>query len=327
MSTATNTPTAVAIPTPARSELAYRHELTVEELAGQVHKIHNVMKDVMRSGVHYGVIPGTDKPTLLQPGAQMLCMLFRFDPQFAMEDVREGEHLDVTSTCTLYHSPTGIRLGSGMGSCSTRESRYAYRKASRTCPACGQEGTIIKGREEYGGGWLCFAKRGGCGQKWKAGDLAIEGQPLEGRRANPDLPDIHNTIRKMSNKRALVAAVLNVTAASDIFTQDMEDLAHEEVVAERPPVRARHDTPTPSPQGEVDEVAPEPSEPDQNAEDREELLRGIDAAAEALGYTQAKKTVTWAKWVGPTVSPADAPLEKVLALAAHLDGLLRERAV
>jgi hypothetical protein len=41
--------------------------------------------------------------------------------------------------------------------------------------------------------------------------------------ANPDLPDTHNTVLKMSNKRALVAAVLNVTAASEIFTQDVAD--------------------------------------------------------------------------------------------------------
>ena len=32
----------------------------------------------------------------------------------------------------------------------------------------------------------------------------------------------------MSNKRALVAAVLNVTAASDVFTQDLEDLEESE---------------------------------------------------------------------------------------------------
>lgn len=35
--------------------------------------------------------------------------------------------------------------------------------------------------------------------------------------------DIQNTLYKMACKRALVAAVLNSTAASDIFTQDIED--------------------------------------------------------------------------------------------------------
>ena len=45
---------------------------------------------------------------------------------------------------------------------------------------------------------------------------------------NDDLADQYNTVLKMSNKRSLVAAVLNVTAASDIFTQDIEDMPHVE---------------------------------------------------------------------------------------------------
>ena len=41
---------------------------------------------------------------------------------------------------------------------------------------------------------------------------------------NEDLADQYNTVLKMANKRSLVAAVLNSTAASDIFTQDIEDM-------------------------------------------------------------------------------------------------------
>lgn len=33
------------------------------------------------------------------------------------------------------------------------------------CPTCGAN-AIIKGKEEYGGGWLCFKKKGGCGDKF-----------------------------------------------------------------------------------------------------------------------------------------------------------------
>jgi hypothetical protein len=203
--------------------LAYRHELTVEELAGQVKKIHEVMAKLMKPETHFGVIPGTKKPTLYKPGAELLNMLFRLDPQYGTEEIRDGDHLIVRSTCTLWHIPTGQRMGSGMGSCSTREAKYAYRRSGRTCPSCGKEDTIIKGKAEFGGGWLCFGKRGGCGAKFKDGDDAIEQQQTEQRVANPDLPDTHNTVLKMSNKRALVAAVLNVTAASEIFTQDVDD--------------------------------------------------------------------------------------------------------
>lgn len=35
----------------------------------------------------------------------------------------------------------------------------------KTCPKCGAA-AIIKGKEEYGGGWVCFKKKGGCGAKF-----------------------------------------------------------------------------------------------------------------------------------------------------------------
>jgi hypothetical protein len=33
------------------------------------------------------------------------------------------------------------------------------------CPNCGKD-TIIKGKPEYGGGWVCYSKKGGCGAKF-----------------------------------------------------------------------------------------------------------------------------------------------------------------
>jgi hypothetical protein len=223
-------------------------ELTVQDLVEQVRKIQEVMSAVMHDGEHYGVIPGTasrdgkpPKKVLFKPGAEKLCLLFRFDPQYAHTEKQEGSHLTVVSTCTLFHIPTGQRRGSGMGMCTTKESKYAWRKAVRVCPECNAE-AIIKGKEEYGGGWVCFKKKGGCGAKFKEGDRAIEKQET-GRAPNEDIADTYNTVLKMANKRSLVAAVLNATAASDIFTQDLEDLPppeqHTEEKAAAPDWHAR----------------------------------------------------------------------------------------
>lgn len=201
---------------------AQAYEMTVRDMVEQVTKIQEVMSALMKPDTHYGVIPGTPKPTLFKPGAEKLCMLFRLDPQYESTETWDGAHLTVKTRCTLHHIPTGERRGSGEGSCSTKETKYAYRKGERKCPACGKE-AIIKGQEKFGGGWLCWKKKDGCGAKYRDGDKAIESQEA-GRVANPDLPDCYNTVLKMSNKRALIAAVLNVTAASDIFTQDIEEL-------------------------------------------------------------------------------------------------------
>ena len=198
--------------------------LSIVDIKAQVNLIQHVMKEVMQQDQHYGVIPGTGtKPTLLKAGAEKLCLTFRLDPQYEIEQKQDGKHLTIMSKCTLWHIPTGQRYGSGMGSCSTLESKYAYRTSKRKCPACGSE-SIIKGKEEYGGGWVCFKKAGGCGAKFRDDAEEITSQ-VSGRVPNDDVADQYNTVLKMANKRSLVAAVLNATAASDIFTQDIEDMA------------------------------------------------------------------------------------------------------
>lgn len=218
------TPEAIAVRDP--QQLASRYEFSVEEIIAQAQKIEDVMKRAMKEDVHYGTIPGTPKPTLYKAGAEKLLLLFRLDPQYhSTENYEEGGHLIVKSVCTLYHITTGQRFGSGEGSCSTRESKYAWRFSKRACPSCGAE-AIGKSKAEFGGGWYCNKKAGGCGDGFKPGSegaKAIEAQREVGKIPNPDIADQYNTVLKMANKRALVAAVLNCTAASDVFTQDLED--------------------------------------------------------------------------------------------------------
>ena len=211
--------------------------LSIADIKAQVNLIQHVMREVMQKDQHYGVIPGTGtKPTLLKAGAEKLCLTFRLDPQYESTERYDGAHMAVKSKCTLFHIPSGQRFGSGEGSCSTRESKYAYRQSSRKCPKCGSE-AIIKGKDFKNDGlptgWVCFAKKNGCGAKFKDGDESIEKQPI-GRVPNEDVADQYNTVLKMANKRSLVAAVLNATAASDIFTQDIEDMATDATPAAAP---------------------------------------------------------------------------------------------
>ncbi len=175
-------------------ELAIREqsgELTVAQVIGKLKQVQMLMREAMVDGEDYGVIPGTKKPTLLKPGAEKLLLMFRLDPEYTTVEQRDGDHLTVRATCTLWHIPTNARMGAGMGMCSTRETKYAYR--------------------------------------W-------EGYGNQRRQVENDaLPDSWNTVVKMANKRALVAAILNVTGASQIFTQDTED---NERPAQPQPVRS-----------------------------------------------------------------------------------------
>jgi hypothetical protein len=178
----------------------------------------------MQEKIDYGIIPGTNgKPTLLKPGAEKLCRLLNLRPTFQLINSLvnfEKPLFYYHYQCSLYHNSELV--GQGDGSCNSYEKKYRYRKAELTCPSCGQP-TVIKGKEEYGGGYLCYKKKGGCGAKFKDNDEQITNQTV-GLIENPDIFDQVNTIQKMAEKRSLIAAVLCTVGASEFFTQDLEDM-------------------------------------------------------------------------------------------------------
>jgi predicted RNA-binding Zn-ribbon protein involved in translation (DUF1610 family) len=203
-------------------------ELSVLEVKNQIQKIHTLMTECMKQGEHYGhSFPGDTKKNLLKPGADKLMFMFRLRPDFH-QDVKElpGGHREVFTKCEIYHIESGKKIAEGVGSASTMESKYRWRNTKRKCPSCGKE-TIIKGKEEYGGGWICHKKQGGCGVKFTDEDPAITNQAM-GKVENTDIADTYNTVLKISKKRAYVDAAITSCAASDIFTQDADDLPTDE---------------------------------------------------------------------------------------------------
>jgi len=176
----------------------------------------------LKPNLDFGVIPGTGKPTLLQPGAQKICLYHNAYPDHKVTATELGKgHIEYLVTTLLISRSTDKILGQGVGSCSSMESRYRFRNASKKCPNCGND-KIIKGKEEYGGGWICFAKKGGCGSKFLSNDRGITDQPV-GQVENENIHDVRNTVLKMAVKRSLVAASLAMGCASEMFTQDIED--------------------------------------------------------------------------------------------------------
>lgn len=238
------------------AEVALTEDISVSRVLAQATAVQQLMQNMMKPDVHYGVIPGTQgkdgkapKNTLLQPGADLLCMLFRMRPKYSIISKTETEgRIAFTVRCRLVHITAGWDLGEGVGSANSRESRYLNQATAKLCPEC-QKPAIIAGKEEYGGGWLCYRKKDGCGAKFGIDDERIVGQ--SGVVNNDKVWDLHNTILKIANKRAKVAAVLTATAASDIFTQDLEDL--HEAFANSPKVT--YQNPTPESQAKLDELA------------------------------------------------------------------------
>ncbi len=205
-------------------------ELTVEQLVAQMDKLRDVMRRAMKEGEDFGSIPGTGggKKPLLQPGAEKLAMMFRFAPSYTIVQTDlPNFHREFSVTCRLTHIPTGNFCGEATASCSSLEPKYRYRGGSLACPECGKS-AIIKGKQEYGGGWVCFKKKGGCGAKYP--DDQFSSAMLD-KVENPDIAGEFNTIVQMAQKRAFLRAIRQATAASELFTQDIEEQPHDQYEA------------------------------------------------------------------------------------------------
>lgn len=256
--------------------------MNVADIIAQVKLIQEVMGKVMQEGEHYGQIPGCGtRKTLLQPGAQKLTMTFRLAPEYQIQETNYDKgHKEYRVICTLKSISSGAFVGQGVGCCSTLESKYRWKGGARKCPECGKE-AIIKGKAEFGGGWICFTKKNGCGAKWGDNDLAIVGQSVD--RVEHDSPaDFYNTVLKMAKKRAFVDATITATAASDIFTQDIGDDDAPADAAEppkRPPDR------------------PEPAKPSTPPQTPKAAQAPKEAAATPQGKTGGTEA-EWARFLG-----------------------------
>jgi len=60
--------------------------MAVSDIIQHVAVVQEVMRAVMKPDVHYGKIPGTDKPTLYKAGAEVLCMVFRIADTYEVTD-------------------------------------------------------------------------------------------------------------------------------------------------------------------------------------------------------------------------------------------------
>src|SRR6266705_2248150 len=206
------------------ADLAPRFVFSMDELRTQLRQLEEVKRDIMVDGIDYGVIPGTPKPTLLKPGAEKLSLAFGLTPiptvTNKIEDWEKGFfHYEVKYD--LISKRSGEIIASAHGSANSKEPRYRWRDAKPTCQNCGRDLRRSRNRDGDVGepGWYCWTKTGGCGATYPAAQIMVQG-----RVENPEPYELVNTILKMAEKRALVAAVLIATGGSGTWTQDIEDM-------------------------------------------------------------------------------------------------------
>lgn len=162
--------------------------LTVDDVLAQRQLVLDVMTRAMKKNVHYGIIPGCKKPSLLQPGAEIICTLFQLAPTYEVlaterdtaaerawtKKTKQGKVYSgvckgftrYTVRCRLVHRATDTAVAEGLGVASNWEPKFISR------------------------------------------------DPFESEE----------TVIQFARKRALVNAARTATAASDVFTQDVEDM-------------------------------------------------------------------------------------------------------
>ena len=168
--------------------------------------VQTFFKEVMVEKQDYGVIPGTDKPTLLKPGAEKLCELYGYAITIKHLDEmvdRQTGFYRAKVTVALVHRQSGVIIAEGVGEANTMEGRYRYRWVPQwKLP----KGFDVKSLH-------CEERKNRNGETYRTY-----------RMENDDPYTLWNTVLKMAKKRGLVDAALSATRSSGIFTQDLEDL-------------------------------------------------------------------------------------------------------
>lgn len=278
---------------------------TANDIIGQVRLIQEVMAAVMRDKEHYGTIPGCgDKPTLLQPGAQKLLLTFRLAPEYEVTQTDQAKgHREYRVHCTLKSISSGNFCGTGVGCCSTMEGKYRFRVAPKkiTDRPVPKEYWDLKVKDFK----AAQAMLGGSGFSTKKDEngqwMIMEGSSEKVEHDNP--ADYYNTVLKMAKKRALVDATLTATAASDIFTQDIEDMpevipaaAKAQEAAEEPhhapaPVQPRQES------SEAPKAAPRPA-PSHATAGNMTQAKGIMLESAKIIQSKPDAAKPWTLYVG-----------------------------
>lgn len=192
----------MAVPSAAAMSTQVDHKAVI----AQVKAIQKIMSDVMKDGMHYGVIPGTKQPSLYKAGSEALLSAFHISVEPEIDSRRDGDHISYTVRCIGRHMQSGIVVGMGVGECSTAEEKYCWRAA-----VCEQEYDDTADTHRR--------------VKWNKGYKGAAPWSVLQVRTNP--ADLANTCLKMAKKRAQIDLTLTSLSASDIFTQDVEDLPAE----------------------------------------------------------------------------------------------------
>lgn len=245
--------------------------LRLANMKTKMQLMQKFFKEVMVKNQDFGVIPGTEKPTLLKAGAEKLCELYGYSS--VVKQVEEEKNIETgfyraRVTVALIHRHTGTVVAEGVGEANTMESRYHYRWTPEWKLPAGIDKSTMQYEEKT-------SKNGNSYRIY--------------RLENSDPWTLWNTVLKMAKKRAHIDATLSATRSSGIFTQDLEDM--EEWVAGAPSEVQQQPTRQETKRQPIPDT-PRPSQ-SQTKQDQQKQTNGINwegfwGTAKNLGYDETQ---------------------------------------
>lgn len=119
----------MAMNEPVTNNLSIIDDMSIQQVAQTMQKItqfQKVIQQTLRQNHDYGIVPGTDKPTLLKPGAEKILMMMGLRSEFEIVDsTRDFENgfFQYQVRCKLFKG--NMLITEGLGSCNTKERKYA----------------------------------------------------------------------------------------------------------------------------------------------------------------------------------------------------------
>lgn len=179
--------------------------LTLQDVKDTVEVIklaEELVMNVLEPGIDWGIHPGTTSYALKDPGAAKIINAFRCysDPEI-IRHVADDKEITFVIKGRLIHRNTGETVGTGVGSCSSLETKYRYRWVS--ADELGRQGLKTEGLKTRG-----------------------KGENTRYRITNPEWDELQNTIFKMACKRYEVDAAQGLpgvgTALGKLFGKPVE---------------------------------------------------------------------------------------------------------
>ena len=176
----------------------------VQQLGTVPQTLDRIYKSIMKEGTDYGKIPGTPKPGLWKPGAELLARWLNLVPQSKLTEKAEdwNKPFFMYKVETSFYNREGLFVGNGFGSANTGETRYAWRWVQENSVPGNLNKQDLETKTENGR------------KLFKIPTPASE------------IFTLQNTVLKMAKKRSFIDGILSITSASRIFTQEIEDDEH-----------------------------------------------------------------------------------------------------